>query len=211
MDSRNQETNKDDEGAARPSSSPSGDDGGEADDEKKLMMHRKQQRAGSGDEDDDEGTRQPYKCTFCRRGFPTAQALGGHMNVHRRHRGRPATGAAAAPQGSSTTTTTCYVYSTTTTNTTTPVVAPFVQTHPAASGAAASMAAGGSLLLAERQRPYELRLFGRDCAAAGRGKDGGAGEVRRDRWYAKDGDGGGDHGGGEELDLELRLGGAAGS
>jgi hypothetical protein len=100
------------------------------------------------------------------------------------------------------------VYSTTTT---TPVVAPFGQTHPAASGSAASMAAGGSLLLAERQRPYELRLFGRDCAAAGRGKDGGAGEVRRDRWYAKDGDGGGDHGGGEELDLELRLGGAAGS
>ncbi|RCV08979.1 hypothetical protein SETIT_1G370300v2 [Setaria italica] len=193
-----QETNKD-EGAR--TSSPSG----EADDDKEELM-QKQQRAGSGDEDD-EGTRQPYKCTFCRRGFPTAQALGGHMNVHRRHRGRPAAPAAAA-QGSSSS---CYeqqpyVYSTTRTM---PVLAAFGQTHPAASGA--SMAAGGGLLhAAELQRPYELRLFGRDCAAGGRGKEGGAGDVHRDRCYARDGDGG-DHGGGEELDLELRLGGAAGS
>ncbi|KAM0931632.1 hypothetical protein ACQ4PT_000235 [Festuca glaucescens] len=40
------------------------------------------------DDSDDEGTRQPYNCTFCRRGFPTAQALGGHMNIHRKDRGR---------------------------------------------------------------------------------------------------------------------------
>ncbi|KAK6947431.1 hypothetical protein RJ641_000904 [Dillenia turbinata] len=29
-----------------------------------------------------------YTCTFCRREFPSAQALGGHMNVHRRDRAR---------------------------------------------------------------------------------------------------------------------------
>ncbi|KAM0867537.1 hypothetical protein ACQ4PT_041924 [Festuca glaucescens] len=52
----------------------------------------KQQRPNDdGDGSDDEGTRQPYNCTFCRRGFPTAQALGGHMNIHRKDRGRAAT------------------------------------------------------------------------------------------------------------------------
>ncbi|XP_052170029.1 transcriptional regulator SUPERMAN-like [Diospyros lotus] len=33
-----------------------------------------------------------YECVFCKRGFSTAQALGGHMNIHRRDRaktGRP--------------------------------------------------------------------------------------------------------------------------
>ncbi|XP_031483917.1 zinc finger protein 10-like [Nymphaea colorata] len=29
-----------------------------------------------------------YPCTFCRRQFRSAQALGGHMNVHRRDRAR---------------------------------------------------------------------------------------------------------------------------
>uniref|UniRef100_A0A0E0K8T6 C2H2-type domain-containing protein n=1 Tax=Oryza punctata TaxID=4537 RepID=A0A0E0K8T6_ORYPU len=29
-----------------------------------------------------------YECVFCKRGFTTAQALGGHMNIHRRHRHR---------------------------------------------------------------------------------------------------------------------------
>ncbi|RLN08176.1 zinc finger protein 7-like [Panicum miliaceum] len=175
---------------------------GEAhDDDKELQK----QRAGS---DDDEGTRQPYKCIFCRRGFPTAQALGGHMNVHRRHRGRstaPTTGAAAAQEISSSRSG-CYepYYSTTATTT---AVAFGGQTHPA-SVASMAAAGGAALLHAERhQQPYELRLFGRDCAAGGRGKEGGAGDVRRDRCYAKDGDGG-DHGGAEELDLELRLGGA---
>ncbi|KAK9684919.1 hypothetical protein RND81_10G242500 [Saponaria officinalis] len=27
-----------------------------------------------------------YDCVFCRRGFTTAQALGGHMNIHRKDR-----------------------------------------------------------------------------------------------------------------------------
>lgn len=30
-----------------------------------------------------------YECAFCKRGFTTAQALGGHMNIHRRDRAKP--------------------------------------------------------------------------------------------------------------------------
>lgn len=29
-----------------------------------------------------------YECTFCRRGFTNAQALGGHMNIHRKDRAK---------------------------------------------------------------------------------------------------------------------------
>ncbi|KAL8517525.1 hypothetical protein ACS0TY_015685 [Phlomoides rotata] len=29
-----------------------------------------------------------FKCTFCKRGFTNAQALGGHMNIHRRDRAK---------------------------------------------------------------------------------------------------------------------------
>nr|GEZ12673.1 transcriptional regulator TAC1-like [Tanacetum cinerariifolium]GFA38718.1 transcriptional regulator TAC1-like [Tanacetum cinerariifolium] len=36
---------------------------------------------------DDSGQEsRSYTCTFCKRGFPNAQALGGHMNVHRKDR-----------------------------------------------------------------------------------------------------------------------------
>ncbi|XWS38738.1 hypothetical protein CRYUN_Cryun19dG0156200 [Craigia yunnanensis] len=50
-----------------------------------------------------------YTCTFCRREFRSAQALGGHMNVHRRDRARlhqtqPGTGALINPTSSSFTT-----------------------------------------------------------------------------------------------------------
>ncbi|KAJ4901759.1 C2H2 and C2HC zinc fingers superfamily protein [Raphanus sativus] len=31
-------------------------------------------------------TKRMYECTFCKRGFTNAQALGGHMNIHRRDR-----------------------------------------------------------------------------------------------------------------------------
>ncbi|RRT42660.1 hypothetical protein B296_00054667 [Ensete ventricosum] len=38
---------------------------------------------------DDAGTKRPYyECTFCKRGFSNAQALGGHMNIHRKDRAR---------------------------------------------------------------------------------------------------------------------------
>ncbi|XP_059639169.1 transcriptional regulator SUPERMAN-like [Cornus florida] len=49
-----------------------------------------------------------YTCTFCRREFRSAQALGGHMNVHRRDRARlPQTppGSTNHPTSSSSTTT----------------------------------------------------------------------------------------------------------
>ncbi|CAL1383204.1 unnamed protein product [Linum trigynum] len=35
---------------------------------------------------DEERSRSLYVCSFCRRDFSSAQALGGHMNVHRRDR-----------------------------------------------------------------------------------------------------------------------------
>ncbi|XP_052206908.1 transcriptional regulator TAC1-like [Diospyros lotus] len=38
--------------------------------------------------DDGEGTRRSYECTFCKRGFTNAQALGGHMNIHRKHKAK---------------------------------------------------------------------------------------------------------------------------
>ncbi|PIN04044.1 hypothetical protein CDL12_23428 [Handroanthus impetiginosus] len=37
---------------------------------------------------DNLGVGRSYECGFCKRGFNTAQALGGHMNIHRRDRAR---------------------------------------------------------------------------------------------------------------------------
>ncbi|KAK7344029.1 hypothetical protein VNO77_13232 [Canavalia gladiata] len=37
---------------------------------------------------DTAGTRRSYECTFCKRGFTNAQALGGHMNIHRKDRAK---------------------------------------------------------------------------------------------------------------------------
>ncbi|KAL0435638.1 UNVERIFIED_CONTAM: Zinc finger protein 10 [Sesamum radiatum] len=34
------------------------------------------------------GVGRSYECVFCKRGFNTAQALGGHMNIHRKDRAR---------------------------------------------------------------------------------------------------------------------------
>ncbi|KAG6582366.1 Transcriptional regulator TAC1, partial [Cucurbita argyrosperma subsp. sororia] len=38
---------------------------------------------------DNDPTKRPYECTFCKRGFTNAQALGGHMNIHRKDRAKP--------------------------------------------------------------------------------------------------------------------------
>ncbi|XP_008780219.1 transcriptional regulator TAC1 [Phoenix dactylifera] len=38
--------------------------------------------------DGDARGRRFYECIFCKRGFSTAQALGGHMNIHRKDRAR---------------------------------------------------------------------------------------------------------------------------
>ncbi|KAJ8547272.1 hypothetical protein K7X08_010858 [Anisodus acutangulus] len=34
--------------------------------------------------DDNTGVGRSYECNFCKRGFTNAQALGGHMNIHRK-------------------------------------------------------------------------------------------------------------------------------
>ncbi|WVY97371.1 hypothetical protein V8G54_029522 [Vigna mungo] len=39
-------------------------------------------------QDDTGGTKRSYECTFCKRGFTNAQALGGHMNIHRKDRAK---------------------------------------------------------------------------------------------------------------------------
>ncbi|XP_071742585.1 uncharacterized protein [Rutidosis leptorrhynchoides] len=39
-------------------------------------------------ESDFEQENRTYSCTFCKRGFSNAQALGGHMNVHRKDRAK---------------------------------------------------------------------------------------------------------------------------
>ncbi|KAI4983172.1 hypothetical protein ZWY2020_023664 [Hordeum vulgare] len=177
-----------------------GDDG-----RKEEVGRRAMRRGGDGDDDrqhpcdgDDEGTRQPYKCAFCRRGFPTAQALGGHMNVHRKD--RPAT--KAEPRGAG-------VCSQESPAVIDALLAYGVLVHPEASGAA-----GGSSRIRAQRPPRELRLFGH-VNDAGRGKEDKDGREARDRggcYDARDGD---DHGGQEEgeeeveeLDLELRLGAA---
>lgn len=42
----------------------------------------------SSEEETDTGTGRSYECVFCKRGFTTAQALGGHMNIHRKDRAK---------------------------------------------------------------------------------------------------------------------------
>jgi hypothetical protein len=37
---------------------------------------------------DEMGSKRSYECTFCKRGFDNAQALGGHMNIHRKDRAK---------------------------------------------------------------------------------------------------------------------------
>lgn len=39
-------------------------------------------------EDGENPVIRPYECNFCRRGFSNAQALGGHMNIHRRDKAK---------------------------------------------------------------------------------------------------------------------------
>ncbi|XP_073012198.1 protein LATE FLOWERING-like [Typha latifolia] len=47
-------------------------------------IEEKKERKASND--DDSGAAQFYKCVFCKRGLSSAQALGGHMNMHRKDR-----------------------------------------------------------------------------------------------------------------------------
>ncbi|CAI9118263.1 OLC1v1019801C1 [Oldenlandia corymbosa var. corymbosa] len=38
--------------------------------------------------DDNAGIGRSYECTYCKRGFTNAQALGGHMNIHRKDKAK---------------------------------------------------------------------------------------------------------------------------
>ncbi|XP_073134227.1 transcriptional regulator TAC1-like [Henckelia pumila] len=38
--------------------------------------------------DENTGVGRSYECTFCKRGFTNAQALGGHMNIHRKDKAK---------------------------------------------------------------------------------------------------------------------------
>lgn len=38
------------------------------------------------EQNDQMGAGRSYECEYCKRGFTTAQALGGHMNIHRKDR-----------------------------------------------------------------------------------------------------------------------------
>ncbi|KAH6770012.1 hypothetical protein C2S52_014815 [Perilla frutescens var. hirtella] len=42
----------------------------------------------SNDESAGAGVGRSYECTFCKRGFTNAQALGGHMNIHRKDKAK---------------------------------------------------------------------------------------------------------------------------
>ncbi|KAL3506072.1 hypothetical protein ACH5RR_031454 [Cinchona calisaya] len=42
----------------------------------------------SEENDDNTGIGRSYECTFCKRGFTNAQALGGHMNIHRKDKAK---------------------------------------------------------------------------------------------------------------------------
>ncbi|XP_074555697.1 uncharacterized protein LOC141811576 [Curcuma longa] len=66
--------------------------------------HGKSTTKASGDDDDYDAGARPhpyYGCTFCRRGFSNAQALGGHMNIHRKDRAKAQTPQPPTPMGSS--------------------------------------------------------------------------------------------------------------
>ncbi|KAL9237164.1 hypothetical protein vseg_011748 [Gypsophila vaccaria] len=39
-------------------------------------------------ENDNAGIGRTYECTYCKRGFTNAQALGGHMNIHRKDKAK---------------------------------------------------------------------------------------------------------------------------
>ncbi|XP_025013336.1 transcriptional regulator TAC1 [Ricinus communis] len=54
-------------------------------------METDQSNQENSDQDQERGGScqvRSYECTFCRRGFSNAQALGGHMNIHRKDKAK---------------------------------------------------------------------------------------------------------------------------
>ncbi|KAJ1694644.1 hypothetical protein LUZ63_011342 [Rhynchospora breviuscula] len=61
----------------------------EGDKEKEIKAYRDEISNMSNDQNkDDKESKTLYNCTYCKRGFTTAQALGGHMNIHRKDRAK---------------------------------------------------------------------------------------------------------------------------
>lgn len=58
-----------------------------------------QSKSSSSSEETDQITDETraYGCIFCKRGFTTAQALGGHMNIHRKERTKPNPSSSSVP------------------------------------------------------------------------------------------------------------------
>lgn len=53
-----------------------------------LTFPEEYSKSSSDDEIDTGLSGRSYECIFCKRGFSTAQALGGHMNIHRKDKAR---------------------------------------------------------------------------------------------------------------------------
>ncbi|CAN1150569.1 Transcriptional regulator TAC1 [Linum perenne] len=50
--------------------------------------HDHEESAEGGGGSSQSTTARSYECTFCKRGFSNAQALGGHMNIHRKDKAK---------------------------------------------------------------------------------------------------------------------------
>ncbi|KAI3820021.1 hypothetical protein L1987_13877 [Smallanthus sonchifolius] len=57
------------------------------------------------------GAGRSYECNFCKRGFTNAQALGGHMNIHRKHKAKLKESSSSLPPTAAATTTTSNLFS----------------------------------------------------------------------------------------------------
>ncbi|KAK7373774.1 hypothetical protein VNO80_07194 [Phaseolus coccineus] len=53
-----------------------------------TQNYKKSEIRWSSDDQGGPGQVKSYSCSFCKRGFSNAQALGGHMNIHRRDRAK---------------------------------------------------------------------------------------------------------------------------
>uniref|UniRef100_A0ACD5UBJ7 Uncharacterized protein n=1 Tax=Avena sativa TaxID=4498 RepID=A0ACD5UBJ7_AVESA len=56
-------------------------------------------KAGSPEGSATRRAREYHECSFCKRGFTNAQALGGHMNIHRKERGGAGGGSRSSLRG----------------------------------------------------------------------------------------------------------------
>ncbi|XP_030470028.1 transcriptional regulator SUPERMAN-like [Syzygium oleosum] len=64
----------------------------------KLSSESSSEESDPIEQPKEEGSvKRSYECTFCKRGFTNAQALGGHMNIHRKDRAKGKQAPSASP------------------------------------------------------------------------------------------------------------------